>query len=238
MRALEELCQKVSQAIAHGCTFMVLSDRGVDLEHTPMPALLATSGVHHYLIRKGTRTTVGLVIETGEAREVHHCAILMGYGAGAINPYLAFETLDDMLAQGGLPDDLTHEKAVKNYIKGLNKGLLKVMSKMGISTIQSYCGAQIFEAVGLNEEFVNEYFTWTASRVGGIGLEVIAEEVLRRHRRAFPDRLIRKPDLDGAGNTSGGRRGRITSSTPTRFSSCSMPADPANTGSSRSTVNW
>ncbi|RPJ74645.1 MAG: glutamate synthase subunit alpha, partial [Desulfobacteraceae bacterium] len=199
VRALEALWQKVSQAIERGYSIVVLSDRGVDLEQAPIPALLATAGVHHYLIRKGMRTTVGLVIETGEAREVHHCALLMGYGAGAINPYLAFETLDDMLAQGGLPDDLTHDRAVKNYIKGLNKGLLKVMSKMGISTIQSYCGAQIFEAVGLNAEFVNEYFTWTASRVGGVGLEVIAEEVLRRHRRAFPDRLIRKPDLEWGG---------------------------------------
>jgi glutamate synthase (ferredoxin) len=199
VRALEALCQKASQAIERGYSIVVLSDRGVDLEHAPIPALLATAGVHHYLIRKGMRTTVGLVIETGEAREVHHCALLMGYGAGAINPYLAFETLDDMLAQGGLPDDLTHDKAVRNYIKGLNKGILKVMSKMGISTIQSYCGAQIFEAIGLNEEFVTEYFTWTASRVGGVGLEVIAEEVFRRHRRAFPDRLIRKPDLEWGG---------------------------------------
>ncbi len=198
-RALEELCAKASQAIEQGYTILLLSDRGVDLEHAPIPTLLATAGVHHYLIRKGMRTKVGLVIETGEAREVHHCALLMGYGAGAVNPYLAFETLDDLIGQGMLPADLTHTKAVANYIKALNKGILKVMSKMGISTIQSYCGAQIFEAVGLEQAFVDQYFTWTASRVGGVGLDVIAEETSRRHRRAFPDRLVGKPDLECGG---------------------------------------
>ncbi len=198
-RALDQLCQKAAQAIERGYSIVILSDRGVDPEHAPIPALLATAGVHHHLIRRGTRTKVGLVIETGEAREVHHCALLMGYGAGAINPYLAFETLDDLRKFGGLPDDLTRDMAAKNYVKALNKGILKVMSKMGISTIQSYCGAQIFEAVGLDEEFVNEYFTWTASRVGGVGLDVIADEVLRRHKRAFPDRLVGKPDLEWGG---------------------------------------
>jgi glutamate synthase domain-containing protein 2/glutamate synthase domain-containing protein 1/glutamate synthase domain-containing protein 3 len=198
-KALEQLCEKAAQAIVRGYNILILSDRGVSLDQAPIPAVLATAGVHHHLIRRGMRTKCGLVIETGEAREVHHCALLMGYGAGAINPYLAFETLDDMIAQGALPDDLTRETAVKHYIKALNKGILKVMSKMGISTIQSYCGAQIFEAVGLDEAFVGQYFTWTATRVGGIGLEVIAEEVLRRHRRAFPDRLIGRPDLDWGG---------------------------------------
>ncbi|MFB3819265.1 MAG: glutamate synthase large subunit [Candidatus Methylomirabilales bacterium] len=198
-RALDELCQKAGQALERGYNILILSDRGVDLEHAPIPALLATAGVHHHLIRKGVRTLAGLVIETGEAREVHHAALLMGYGAGAINPYLAFETLRDMREQGLLPADLTPETAVKHYIKALNKGILKVMSKMGISTIQSYCGAQIFEAVGLDREFVEQYFTWTASRVGGVGLEVIAEESLRRHRRAYPERLVGKPDLDWGG---------------------------------------
>jgi glutamate synthase (ferredoxin) len=197
-RALEQLCKKASQAIQRGYTILILSDRGVDLEHAPIPALLATAGVHHHLVREGTRTKCGLVIETGEAREVHHCALLMGYGAGAINPYLAFETLDDMIRQGMLPG-VDHATAVKNYIKALNKGILKVISKMGISTIQSYCGAQIFEAVGLNQAFVDRYFTWTASRIGGIGMGVIAEEVIRRHRRAFPERLTTKPDLDWGG---------------------------------------
>jgi glutamate synthase (ferredoxin) len=197
-RALHQLCKKASQAIQRGYTILILSDRGVDLEHAPIPALLATAGVHHYLVREGTRTNCGLVIETGEAREVHHCALLMGYGAGAINPYLAFETLDDMIRQGILPG-VDHAKAVKSYIKALNKGILKVISKMGISTIQSYCGAQIFEAVGLNQAFVDQYFTWTASRIGGVGLDVVAEEVIRRHRRAFPERLTTKPDLDWGG---------------------------------------
>ncbi len=197
-RALQRLCKKASQAIQRGYTILILSDRGVDLEHAPIPALLATAGIHHYLVREGTRTKCGLVIETGEAREVHHCALLMGYGAGAINPYLAFETLDDMIRQGMLPG-VDHAKAVKNYIKSLNKGILKVISKMGISTIQSYCGAQIFEAVGLNQAFVDQYFTWTASRIGGVGIDVIAEEMSRQHRRAFPERLTTKPDLDWGG---------------------------------------
>ena len=197
-RAIEKLCRQASQAIERGYTILILSDRGVDLEQAPIPSLLATAAVHHHLVRQGTRTRVGLLIETGDAREVHHCALLMGYGAGAINPYLAFETLDDTIRQGMLPG-LDHETAVKNYIKALNKGILKVMSKMGISTIQSYCGAQIFEAVGLNREFVDRYFTWTPSRIGGVGLDVIAEETIRRHRQAFPDRLVRKPDLEWGG---------------------------------------
>ncbi len=197
-RAIEKLCRQASQAIERGYTILILSDRGVDLEHAPIPSLLATAAVHHHLVRQGTRTKAGLVIETGDAREVHHCALLMGYGAGAINPYLAFETLEDMIRQGLLPG-LEREKAVKNYIKALNKGILKVMSKMGISTIQSYCGAQIFEAVGLNREFVDRYFTWTPSRIGGVGLDVIAEEAIQRHRRAFPDRLVTKPDLEWGG---------------------------------------
>jgi glutamate synthase domain-containing protein 2/glutamate synthase domain-containing protein 1/glutamate synthase domain-containing protein 3 len=198
-RAMEELCQKASQAIERGYTILILSDRGVDMEQAPIPSLLATAGVHHHLVRQGTRTKVGMVIESGEAREVHHCALLMGYGAGAINPYLAFETLDDMIRQGLLPGDMDHAKAVKNYIKALNKGILKVMSKMGISTIQSYCGAQIFEAIGLSQEFVDKYFTWTATRIGGVGLEVIAAEAIRRHRKAYPERLVGKPDLDWGG---------------------------------------
>jgi glutamate synthase (NADPH) large chain len=197
-RALENLCRRASQAIERGYSILILSDRGVDLEHAPIPSLLATAGVHHHLVRKGTRTKVGLLIETGEAREVHHCALLMGYGAGAINPYLAFETLDDMIRQAILPG-LDHDLAVKSYIKALNKGILKVMSKMGISTIQSYSGAQIFEAIGLNREFVDRYFTWTPSRIGGVGLDVIAEEAIRRHSHGFPDRLVKKPDLEWGG---------------------------------------
>lgn len=197
-QALHELCLKVSQAIVDGYTYIILSDRGVSKELAPIPALLATAGVHHHLVREGTRTRVGLVIESGEPREVHHAALLIGYGAGAINPYLAFETLDDMIHEGLLPE-LDHKKAVKHYIKALNKGILKIISKMGISTIQSYRGAQIFEAIGLDKAFVDRCFTWTASRIGGIGIDVVAEEVVLRHRRAFPDRSIGQPDLEWGG---------------------------------------
>jgi len=196
--ALEQLCQQASEAIAQGYTFIVLSDRGVDERHMPIPALLATAAVHHHLVRTGTRTRVGLVVESGEPREVHHIALLLGYGAGAVNPYLAFESLDDMVRQGMLNGvDLT--KAVKNYIKALNKGVVKVISKMGISTIQSYRGAQIFEAIGLEQAFVDKYFTWTASRIGGIGIDVVAQEVSLRHHRAYPQRPAGAPDLDWGG---------------------------------------
>jgi glutamate synthase (ferredoxin) len=197
-RAMDELCREASQAIAEGYTFIILSDRGVNQDLAPIPALLATAGVHHHLVREGTRTRVGLVIESGEPREVHHAALLIGYGAGAINPYLAFETLDDLIREGLLLD-LEHKKAVKSYIKALNKGVLKVISKMGISTIQSYRGAQIFEAIGLNKEFIATYFTWTASRIGGVGIDVIAQEVMLRHRKAFPERPVGTPDLDWGG---------------------------------------
>jgi glutamate synthase (ferredoxin) len=197
-RAMEELCRRASQAVADGYTYLILSDRGVDAQNAPIPALLATSGVHHHLIREGSRVKVGLIIETGEPREVHHMALLLGYGAGAINPYLAFETLDDMIRQGLLPG-IDHKTAVKNYIKALNKGVLKVTSKMGISTIQSYRAAQIFEAIGLNRDFVDRYFTWTASRIGGIGLDVAAREVLLRHERAYPNRPVGPPELEWGG---------------------------------------
>ena len=132
---------------------------------------------------------VGLVLESGEPREVHHFALLIGYGAGAINPYLAFETLDDMIRQGHLKN-ADHKAAIKNYIKAVSKGVVKVMSKMGISTVQSYCGAQIFEAIGLNREFIDRYFTWTASRIGGIGIDVVAEEAIMRHWKGYPDRAV------------------------------------------------
>src|SRR5262245_43973735 len=183
-RAMEQLCRKASVAVEHGVGILILSDRGVDAHHASIPSLLAVAGVHHHLVREGTRTKCGLLVETGDAREVHHVALLMGYGAGAVNPYLAFETLFDLIKQGLLPNT-THADAVKRYIKSLNKGVLKVMSKMGISTLQSYCGAQIFEAVGLDRQFVDKYFTHTASRIGGIGLKEVSEEVRLRHARAF-----------------------------------------------------
>jgi glutamate synthase (ferredoxin) len=197
-RALEDLQTRASEAIAAGHNVLILSDRGITSERAAIPSLLATAAVHHHLVREGTRTRCGLILETGDAREVHHMCLLIGYGAGAVNPWVAFETLDDMIGQGLLVG-LDHQTAVKNYIKALNKGILKVMSKMGISTLQSYCGAQIFEAIGLDRAFVDRYFTWTASRIGGIGLDVVAEEVRLRHARAFPARPIGEPDLDWGG---------------------------------------
>jgi glutamate synthase (NADPH) large chain len=197
-RALEALQRRASRAIAEGHDVVILSDRGASREQAAIPSLLATAAVHHHLVRRGERTRCGLIVETGDAREVHHHCLLIGYGAGAVNPWVAFETLDDMIREGLLPG-LEHAKAVKNYIKALNKGILKVMAKMGISTLQSYCGAQIFEAIGLHRDLVDGYFTGTASRVGGIGLEVIAEEVSRRHQHAFPERAVGPAELDGGG---------------------------------------
>src|SRR5207344_650941 len=195
---MDDLKRRASSAVNSGYTILILSDRDADRDRAPIPSLLATSGVHHHLVREGTRTRCGLVLETGDAREVHHCALLLGYGAGAVNPYLAFETLDDMIRQK-LIGGVTHAQAVEHYIHALNKGILKVMSKMGISTLQSYCGAQIFEAVGLDKAFVDKYFTWTASRVGGVGMDVIAEELRQRHERAFPLRSGAPADLDTGG---------------------------------------
>ncbi len=197
-KALEELFQKASAAVADGADFLILSDRGIDRDRAAIPALLAVAGLHHHLIRQGTRTKVGLVLESGEPREVHHFALLIGYGAGAINPYLAFETLDDMIREGELVG-VDHDKAVKNFVKAATKGVMKVMSKMGISTAQSYCGAQIFEAIGLGREVIDKYFTWTASRISGVGMDVIAAEVAARHRRAFPDRQLNGHTLDVGG---------------------------------------
>jgi glutamate synthase (ferredoxin) len=197
-RALDDLKRRATDAVEAGYTILILSDRDADRVRAPIPSLLATAGVHHHLVRQGTRTRCALVVESGEAREVHHCALLLGYGAGAVNPYLAFETLDDMVRQRILVD-ITHEKAVENYVHALNKGILKVMSKMGVSTLQSYCGAQLFEAIGLDKAFVDRYFTRTSSRIGGVGIAVIAEEVHRRHVKAFPARPVAEPDLDWGG---------------------------------------
>ena len=197
-KALNDVFKKASKAITEGINIIILSDRGVDAKNAAIPALLAVSGLHHHLIREGTRTRVGLVLESGEPREVHHFSLLIGYGCGAINPYLAFETLDDMIRQGLLVG-VDHKTACKNFAKAAVKGVIKVASKMGISTIQSYRGAQIFEAVGLNEQVVDKYFTWTATRVEGIGLEEIAKEVEIRHRHAFPDRPVNGHTLDVGG---------------------------------------
>src|SRR4026209_1886743 len=148
----------------------------------------------HHPVRRGERTRCGLVIESGDAREVHHMCLLIGYGAGAVNPWVAFETLDDMIAQG-LLTDVDRSKAIRSYIKALNKGILKVMAKMGIATLQSYCGAQIFEAVGLSMAFADRYFAGAPSRIEGVGIEVISEEGARRHQKAFPKRPVAQPDL-------------------------------------------
>jgi glutamate synthase (NADPH/NADH) large chain len=184
-KALEQVRRKATDAIDAGATILVLSDRDADVEMAPIPSLLFTAAVHHHLIREKTRTQVGLVIETGEAREVHHMCLLLGYGAAAINPYLAFETIEDRIAEG-VSELHDPTKAIANYIKAASKGVLKVMSKMGISTVASYTGAQIFEAVGLSQELVDEFFAGTVSRLGGIGLDEIAAEGARRHLLAFP----------------------------------------------------
>ena len=196
--AMDTLCAAASRAVRDGYGVIVLSDRGVDARHAPIPSMMAVAGVHHHLVREGTRTQCGLVIETGEAREVHHIALLMGYGAGAVNPYLAFESLHDLRRQGLLPG-LSDEEAMARYIKALNKGVLKVMSKMGISTLQSYCGAQIFEAIGLDQSLVDTYFTGTTSHLGGADLDVVAEEVRRRHARAFGPAHDAHTELDSGG---------------------------------------
>ena len=196
--ALDELCRKASEAVAAGYNILILSDRGQGPWKAALPSLIATAGVHHHLVRDGTRTRCGLVVECGGAREVHHVSLLLGYGAGVVNPYLAFETIDDMIRQGILTN-VTREDATARYIKALNKGVLKVMSKMGISTLASYCGAQIFEAIGLSQEFIDKYFTHTVSRVGGVGIEVIAEETRQRHERAFGQEPSGVVDLDPGG---------------------------------------
>jgi glutamate synthase (ferredoxin) len=205
-RALKDLCKAASKAIADGINIIILSDRGVSARSAAIPALMAVSGLHHHLIREGTRTKVGLVLESGEPREVHHFSLLIGYGCGAINPYLAFESIDDLIRQGLLVG-VDHKTACKNFVKAAVKGVIKVASKMGISTIQSYRGAQIFEAVGINEAVVDRYFTWTPTRVEGVGMEEIAKEIELRHRTAFPDRKANNPTLDVGGRYQWRREG-------------------------------
>jgi glutamate synthase (ferredoxin) len=183
-KALEDLRWKASEAIAEGHNLIILSDRGHDASDAPIPSVLAISAVHHHLIREGTRTRTALVMESGEPREVHHFALLIGYGASAVNPYLAFETIHDQVKLGTIPGPAAD--AEKKYVKAAAKGIVKVISKMGISTIQSYHGAQVFEAVGLSQDFVDEYFTWTATRVGGVGIDVVANEARMRNERGFP----------------------------------------------------
>ena len=195
--ALDLIFAAADKAIVDGANIIVLSDRGVSATLAPIPALLAISGLHHHLIRSGTRTKIGLILESGEPREVHHFSVLIGYGCTAINPYLAFETIADLIREKQLAEtDL--KLAVKQYIKAAVKGVVKTMAKMGISTIQSYHGAQIFEAIGINSEVVNKYFTWTPTRIQGIGLAAIGREALARHQRAFPTVAVNS-ELDAGG---------------------------------------
>jgi glutamate synthase (NADPH/NADH) large chain/glutamate synthase (ferredoxin) len=198
--ALEDLRHRACDAIAKGARTLVLSDRDSDHTRAPIPSLLAVSAVHHHLVRTKQRTTVALVVESGDAREVHHIAMLIGFGAAAVNPYLAFESIEDLIREGELTG-IEPAAAVRNYLKALGKGVMKVMSKMGISTVASYTGAQIFEAVGIDKDVIDEYFTGTPTQLGGIGLDVLAEEVKLRHRRAYPEnpteRVHRRLEVGG-----------------------------------------
>ena len=198
--ALDDLCRRVADAIAEGANLIILSDRGVSPAEAPIPMLLATGAVHHHLVREELRTQCGIICETGEPRDVPQLALLIGYGAGAINPYLAFETIGDLIDDGTfIPEGIDLDEGIRNYLKACDKGLLKTMAKMGISTLQSYRGAQIFEAVGLDRGLVAHCFTGTASRVSGIGYDVIAQEAAARHGRAFPGDGYRYPELDAGG---------------------------------------
>ena len=199
-KGLEILCNRASEAIDHGATILVLSDKDMDAEQAPIPSLLATGAVHHHLLRELTRTQVGLVVEAGEPREMMHFALLIGYGAGGIYPYLAYETVMDIAEKKIFVDKINSENALKNFINSTRKGLFKIIAKMGISTIQSYRGAQIFEAVGLSEKLVDRYLTGTPSRVGGAGLDAIAKESLARHKEAFGQGQERRPALDPGGD--------------------------------------
>ncbi len=211
-RALEDLCREAADVVRRGDNILILSDRGLDADHIAIPALLATAAVHHYLSRAGLRTEVGLVVETGEAKRVHDFCLLAGYGAEAINPWLAFDTLSSSLSQAvpALPEEKAHEY----YTKAIAKGMLKVMSKMGISTYQSYCGAQIFEAVGLAAEFVQQYFTGTQGVIEGVGLNEIAHEAATRHRQAFGDAPLYRDALDVGGELAFRIRGEHHAWTP------------------------
>ena len=210
--ALERVCSEATDAVLADNNILILSDREVSAERIPIPALLATAAVHHHLIRQGLRMQTGLVVETGEAREVHHFCVLAGYGAEAINPYLAFETLEKVRIENGLP--LKAYEVQKNFIKAVGKGLLKVMSKMGISTYQSYCGAQIFDAVGLHSDFIEKYFTGTATTIEGAGLSEIAQESVRRHRDAYGESPIYRNMLDVGGDYAFRLRGEDHAWTP------------------------
>ncbi|GMQ93415.1 MAG: glutamate synthase large subunit [Acidimicrobiia bacterium] len=214
--ALERLCERATETVMEGYNIVILSDRHLEVDQIAIPALLATAAVHHHLIKAGLRTEVGLVVETGEARQVHDFCLLGGYGAEAVNPYLAFDSIHSFVSE--LPGDPSPEDAERRYIHAVNKGMLKVMSKMGISTFQSYCGAQIFDAIGLNSEFVERYFTGTPSVIGGIGLDEIAAETVQRHEDAFSTKIYRTTGLDVGGDHAFRQHGELHVWTPETIS--------------------
>ncbi|MBI3680990.1 MAG: glutamate synthase large subunit [Acidobacteria bacterium] len=217
-RAIEGVCRRAGRAIKDGYTLLILSDRGIDRDYAPIPSLLALSAVHHHLIREGTRTQVALIVESGEPREMQHFALLIAYGASAVNPYLAIETLEDMHRKGQFPEGMSFDTVLKNFKKSVNKGLLKIFSKMGISTLQSYRGAQIFEAIGLNQELVDKYFTGTASRIQGVGLDVLAREAKMKHDHAFHPVTEADTELAVGGNYHYRVRGEYHLLNPTSIS--------------------
>ena len=225
---LASLCAEAVDAIKSGHNILIISDRAMNRSQVAIPALLALSAVHHHLVREGLRTTAGLVVETGSAREVHHFAVLAGYGAEAVHPYLAMETLVEL--QGGVAGEADAkaqaDKAIYNFVKAIGKGLSKIMSKMGVSTYMSYCGAQLFEAIGLEKSFVDKYFRGTASQVGGIGVFEVAEEKLRMHDKAFGDDPVLARMLDAGGEYAWRVRGEEHMWSPTRSPSCSTAHAP------------
>jgi len=217
-KAVDELCERADLAIKSGYTLLILSDRGVDKKYAPIPSLLALSAVHNHLIRSETRNQVALIVESGETREVMHFALLLGYGASAVNPFLAVETLEDLHKNGYFPADTSFDKVLKNYMKAVDKGLLKTSSKMGISTLQSYRGAQIFEAVGLNRSFVERYFTGTSSRIEGVGIDVLAKEALMKHQFAIEAPAESETELEIGGEYQFRLRGERHQLNPTTIS--------------------
>lgn len=236
---IEEIRAEADAAIEGGARLIVLSDRHSDTERAPIPSLLLTSAVHHHLIRTRQRTRVGLLVEAGDVREVHHVALLIGYGAAAVNPYLAMESVEDLVRAGTFVQGVEPERAIRNLIHALGKGVLKVMSKMGISTVASYRGAQVFEAVGLDRDFVAAYFDGTSSRIGGVGLDVVAGRSPPATPRRTRPAASHRPTAPwrSAASTSGAARASRTCSTPRRSSASSTPRAPSGTTSSRSTPN-
>ncbi len=240
-RALDDIRDAASKAIADGARILIISDRESNENLAPIPSLLSVAAIHHHLVRTRTRTQVGLVVEAGDAREVHHMAALVSFGgAAAINPYMAFESIDDMIGRGGVIEGISREKALQNYIKAAGKGVLKVMSKMGISTLASYTGSQLYQAIGISQQVLDEYFTGLHCPVGGIDLDDIAADVATRHQLAYLDRPDERAhrELEVGGEYQWRREGEYHLFNRTRCSSCSTPPAPGSTRCSRSTPSW